>query len=276
MTSLSKVHRCVDARLEFARSVLGETYLSKQYIAYPFHVTRPFYLEHDPPGMPTLYLQSVSGGLYGADEINLGIVIEREAMAQVTTQASTICHSMKGGEKAHQRLTLRVQEDAFFEYLADPVILFPGTKLANTVMIDTKPGASVLVVDSFLAHDPNAGDGRFDTFEGELGVTRDGELRCLDRFVVDGNTFAELGPFTAHGTLAWVSDADTSHVLAELNTYLAGQKEIYAGASLLPNNVGVWARVLAHNSHLLREVLTGCWQLIRKSHTGIEPARRRK
>ncbi len=59
------------AELAFARAGDGRTYLASQYFEYPFHVTRPFYLDDDWPELATLYLQSASVGVFKGDRLSL-------------------------------------------------------------------------------------------------------------------------------------------------------------------------------------------------------------
>ena len=78
----------VEASLHFHRGG-GRTVLAHQHVPYPFHATRPFYLDRERPEIATLYLQSASGGLYRGDDVALSIVAGPHAAAHVTTQAST-------------------------------------------------------------------------------------------------------------------------------------------------------------------------------------------
>lgn len=52
--------------LSFGRH--GEhTILERQYVSYPFHLTRPFALDPHIPALTTVYQQSSSGGVYRSD-----------------------------------------------------------------------------------------------------------------------------------------------------------------------------------------------------------------
>ena len=61
------------AELVFTRAPDGRTYISHQRVGYPFHITRPFYLDPVPAGLLTLYLQSVSGGIYRGERLALSL-----------------------------------------------------------------------------------------------------------------------------------------------------------------------------------------------------------
>ena len=83
-----------------------------------------------------------------------GFEVSRGAAAHVTTQASTIVHSMTEG-CARQEARIALEPGSFFEYLPDPMILFPGARLASHLRIRFAPGTSAIICDSFLLHDPH-------------------------------------------------------------------------------------------------------------------------
>lgn len=84
--------------------------------------------------MPTLYLQSCAGGMFEGDDLCLRIEAGAGTSAHVTSDASTIVHSMEQ-EAAAQCLEIRAREGAFLEYLPDPSILFPRARLDSRVQI---------------------------------------------------------------------------------------------------------------------------------------------
>ena len=120
------------AELEFACDAGGATYLHRQRVGYPFHVGRSLKMAGDPAGMPTLYLQSCSGGIFEGDELRLRIAAGEGAAAHVATAASTVVHSMVG-RSASQQVEIHAQTGSLLEYLPDPAILFPHAKLASGV-----------------------------------------------------------------------------------------------------------------------------------------------
>ena len=58
-------------RSAFAPRPDGQSYISRQRVGYPFHITRPFYFDEAPAGALTLYLQSVSGGIYQGEDLRM-------------------------------------------------------------------------------------------------------------------------------------------------------------------------------------------------------------
>jgi urease accessory protein len=268
--------------LEFARAPDGLTHIASQYAAYPFHICRPFRYENDPAGMATVYMQSASGGLYEHERLETTLIADESAAAHVTSQASTIVHEMQGG-CAQQDVALRVEANAWLEYLPDPLILFPGARVESRVRLVLAEGAQAIVADSFLAHDSKAAGRMFDRINSEVRIeTTNGKLLACDAFAVSGAEFREalaLGGrgFATHGSMAMLSaTAATDDALATIRAQLDFSDDCYGGASLLPNNAGIWARLVARDGAALKRTMTAVWASMRRSMTGIAPVARRK
>ena len=271
------------AELIFTRAPDGRTFISQQRVGYPFHITRPFYLDSVPAGMLTLYLQSVSGGIYRGERLALSLEAEAHAEAQVTTQSATIVHRMKDGGEAHQEMIIRAGAGALLEYLPDPLILFPGARFHTKLRLMAEPSATVIVCDAFTQHDANSAGGRFERLASETRIERpDGSLLALDRCDIGGTLdeahFAGAGStYPAHGTVMVVNNSCPAEELANaLREAFSECCGIYAGASTMPDECGGWARILAADGHALRAALKAAWTAARWKISGAEPAHRPK
>jgi len=271
----------IQASIAFARDPAGRTYVSRQRVGYPFHLGRALASPGDPAGMPTLYLQSCAGGLFDGDDLRLRIDAGESASAHVTTGAATIVHSTDT-LPARQVVELEAEPDAYLEYLPDPVILFPRARLESSVKVRLHSGATVILGDSILLHDPRGGDGVFDWLRSETRIEDSaGRLLVCDRFVVDGAGMARalpgvIGAFAAQGSL-FVATAATppSRLVDAMRTALV-QPGVYGGAGLLPNKTGAWARILANDAAGLRAAMFAAWAAARELLTGSPPIQRRK
>lgn len=268
--------------LTFARDPSGRTYLRRQYASYPYHVCRPLGFGGDPQGMATIYLQSSAGGIFRDDRLREHIVAEEGAAAHVTTQASTIVHSMDRGH-ARQEVLIEAAAGSFIEVLPDPFILFPQSRFASWVRIRAHETATVVVTDSFICHDPGAAGAMFDRFEADLRVENPkGSLLMLDRFLATGAIVADQRPgitggFAAQGGLFVIQrQGAASALLDALRHATADVAHVYVGASEMPNGCGAWLRVMAADAIALRAAMTSAWQAVRQTLTGQTPAPRRK
>ena len=185
----------------------GRTYLDRQFASYPFHVCRPHYFPHDAPGMATLYLQSSAGGLYQEDAHDIEIAANDGACAHVTTQASTIVHSMERGG-ATLRTTIAVGPGCHVEAVPDALILFPDARLTTGLTVRVHESATAIVGESFLMHDPDASDpntdiGSFAAYKANTVVEDwDGARVAADRFRISARDVLAATPGITGGTRA--------------------------------------------------------------------------
>ena len=269
------------AALRFARAPDGRSYIARQRVGYPFHITRPFYFDEAPAGALTLYLQSVSGGIYQGEDLRMTCSADAGSAAHVTTQAATIVHRMPA-TPARQTVALEAADGALLEYLPDPLIMFPGARLTSVLEIEASADATVIASESFAHHDPGGRDRRFDRFAAEMRI-RDagGRLLALERYAVAGDRLAadagRIARWPAQGSVVVAHRGPARDaILAALRGALAPTDEFYGGASALPNEAGVGVRLLAADGARLRRGLEAAWQSVRLALYGARPAPRRK
>lgn len=284
LASATEAHSSVPAQVdvELATAPAGHTFVSRQRVAYPFHLGRCLYAPQDPPGMPTLYIQSCSGGIFEHDHLGWRVVAGERTQAHITSSASTIVHSMAAGEAA-QVVMIEARAGSYLEYLPDPLILFRGARVHSRVRVRLHPEATVLVCDSLVPHDPGGDGGAFDWIAAELRVEDlDGALLARDRYRLHGGTLSQnlpgiTGPWRCQGGFVALSRRVTvADLVTSLRAAMPDECDVYAGVTKLPGECGAWVRVLAHDAAALREALRRAWYSARKSLLGAEPIPRRK
>lgn len=270
------------ADIEFTRGPGGATCVCRQRVSYPFHLGRALNMPGDPAGMPTVYLQSCSGGIFQGDDLRLRIVAGAGASAHVTSAASTVVHGMDSAG-ARQVVGLEAEAGALLEYLPNPAILFPRARLHNGVQVRMDPQATVILGDALILHDPKGGGGAFEFLESETVVRdRAGRLLVCDRFRISGRDLARAlpginGAYAAQATLFALTAARPAAALVEaLRRALSPIADVYTAASALPNGAGAWVRVLARDAIGVQSALHAAWAAARTEITGHAPALRRK
>lgn len=276
------------ADIEFGRNANGSTGLRRQRVGYPFHLGRALHLPGDPAGMPTVYLQSCSGGIFQRDDLRIRIAAGAGAWAHVTSAASTVVHGMESGG-ARQSVELDAAAGALLEYLPDPLILFPRARLRNSVQVRLDPQASVLLGDALILHDPRTAQdaehrgSAFELLESETIVCDPGgRLLVCDRFRISGDDLlcalpGVNGAHLAQATFFALTAARPATQLVEaLRSALSPVADVYAAASALPNGAGAWVRVLARDAIGIRAALHAAWAVVRTELAGQTPAARRK
>ena len=279
-TAVSTEHASgpIEASLHFSHGG-GRTVLTRQHVPYPFHATRPFYLDRTRPEIATLYLQSASGGLYRGDEVALSIVAGPHAAAHVTTQASTIVH------KTHKRAVaqttrIRIGDHSFVAMTPDPLVLFPGAEIHCTAEVTLAGTGCAILTDGFAHHDPEGTCRPFERYSNAVTVrTESGALLVADRGSLAGSSLlgptSPLGPFRAAGTLL-VLGRGSEHCDANVLESRLSSLRCVAGISKLPNDAGVGGRILAANGGTLARGLEAAFAIAFEALIGTPPARRRK
>ena len=270
--------RSAAARLAFAVAG-GRTRLLRQHVPYPFHITRPFYLDSGRPDLATLYLQSASGGLYRGDEIGLDISVAARSAVWITTQSTTIVHDSRG-RPARQTCQVMLGEQSLAIIAPDPLVLFPGALLANSIDVRLAAGAVAVLQDGFACHDPLGVGRMFETYEPQTRVyAGNGRLLVAERGRIEGLDLVDdaspLGPFSAAGNVYLLGVASPLPGAAALQTLLDATGCI-AGIGSLPNGAGVGIRLLAREGGTLARGLDRALARAVQMITGLSFARRRK
>lgn len=277
--------RTIAARLDFAREAGGRTFLRRARTPYPFHITRPFRLPGDLPGMATLYLQSAAGGVYAGDALSLDVSAAPATAAHVTTQASTIVHAARTPDGAPARVTTRIEvgADALLEWLPEPTILLADARMDSRTEVVLGAGATALVGEALLTHAPWDAGGTFDLFDGALDVcTADGRRIAQDRMRIDGRAWrdggaAAMGGARAHAVLFALGRPAGTQDLSQLRDAVErAAPAAYAGVSALRDDQGWCARVIAGDAVGLRRATDALWRTAREILTGRPPPIRPK
>lgn len=263
--------------LVFERARSGETFLRRQLAGFPFHMTRSLALDEEPSGMATVVLQSLGAGLLQGDRLAMTVAVGEGASAHVALQGSTVAHAMARAG-ASQEARLHVATGGWFEYLPRPMILFPDADVTSSLEIVVEPGATVMWCDGYLVHDPGAGTGRFARLAAET-VLRDGKgrVRAVDRFEVAGDALDDggaLGGLRVHAGMGMAGPAADDTLARVWRNALQKTSGVFAGVSALPNEAGLFCRLLADDGVTLRAAMLDLWRATRLHVFGVEPGPR--
>ncbi len=257
----------------------GRTVIRRQLMGYPVHITRGFYMDGAAPDLLTLYLQSASGGLYAGDRIHLNVAVRSGASLSLTSQSSTIVHhEREEGAVMHQMLDVGI--GAFFSFVNDPYILFPGANLAVKTIASVADDAALLLVDGFTVHDPASEGKSFSRFETSLRVVRpDGKLLMIDHGGVSGKNMrpagGAFGGRSAAATLTLIAPREQLPSISALEDAVACLGCL-AAASSAPNDAGLVMRILGDDAGSLARGIEAAFHIAGAAAKGVELARRRK
>jgi urease accessory protein len=113
------------------------TVLEHTYCEVPFKITR---LLHSADARAHLILMQCTAGLFGGDEVECSIRINRGARVLITQQSATKIHPSGDDRPAISRNRVVVESGAELQLLLEPVIPFTDSILHQETRIDVEPG----------------------------------------------------------------------------------------------------------------------------------------
>lgn len=239
-------------------------------------------MDLDGTGAATLFLLNPTGGVLGGDRLETRVELGAGSHVCLSTPSATRVHR-SAGLPAVQRMIVRIEEGAAFEYVPDHVIPSPGARLIQSVEVDLAPGASAILCDAWAAGRAARGEAwRFDLLESG-SVVRDREgLLFKDRVVLSGARgwgglgAAEDMPYAATVACLAPSHAGLDELAADVASALAvGAPDANAGVTTLARG-GVIARILARSAPALLRAVEASWTACRMGLWRLPPQVLRK
>lgn len=266
-------------QLTFTVDHAGRTWLRRRHADYPYGVGQAFRLDARRPDMLTVILQSTSGGMYDGERLHARVRVGQRAQAQVTTQGASVVHAGPRAQGIYSGLTLQTEAHGVLEYLADPLILTPDTRLVQRTLVQVHPTARVLLAEAFLMHDPQDAGGVFALLDTEVRVHSErGEVLCRDALRATGAAWRTAEPRFDSTSRAYGSLYVVGPGAASLQTVVRAalpSNGAYAGCSLMPNDQGMLVRVLAVDAIGLQSAMQTACTAVQQAWLGTPPAPRR-
>ena len=256
--------------IAFRHHPVRGTWLDRRKFRWPYTLSRGFRAEAGPAHMLMLIVQTVSGAIQAEDRLSQRIHVGAGAAARILTQGATPVHRAPAGLSSRDEVLLQVEPGGTIEYLPELRILFPDASLEQRVCVQIAEGATALLADGFVLHDPGAAGHPFRRLASTLAVQGpDGALLAAERIdlAAPPRSRGRRAEFQAHGSLVLATcraGAWLETVSEDATTTLSDLHDIYAAASPLPNDAGVVARIAAVDGRHLRLGLQAACAVFRR------------
>ena len=259
----------------------GVTRLTHSRARPPLLVQRALYPDPTLPQLAYILLANPTGGIFQGDHHRIDISAGPGALAHVTTQGATRAYTMPHGQ-ARQEVNLRVAAGAHLEYLPDPLIPYRDASLEQVTAITVEPAGSLLFWDIIAPGRVAMGEScAYRRLFNQVEVGKDSgppgyrdvfQLEPTRRNPLGGSLLNRAFPgaeSVVFGTMLIVCDGPgLEQLLAGLREALASEPAVAAGATTLPNNLGLGIRALGPDTATVHQCLKGCWSLARQHILG--------
>jgi urease accessory protein len=243
----------------------------------PYMAQRPLYPEAALPDLAWLFMITTSGCVLQGDRLALDVTLAPGARAHVTTQSATKVHSMDAN-CAVQTQTLALADDAYLEFMPEPLIPHRQTRFLSDTRITIAPTATLLyseiVQPGRKHHHPDECFGATLLSLGLNAQRPDGRLLFTEKLVIEParrplRQTGVMGPFDVFGNVVLLTPkpaADRVH--ARVATDVDAADGIAFGACHLPNDAGLIFKVLGRETAQIKAKVREFWAITREEITG--------
>ncbi len=269
--------------LDLAFERIGDrTELTGHYQKAPLHITRPLYLDPEAPDLPYVMLMSSGGGVLQGDRYRVDVSCGEGASVHLTTQGANRLYRMEQ-DYATQLVDITVGPGGYVEYLPDKTIPFGGTRYYQRIGVTAAPDATVVLGETLMAGRLARGERHaYTAYCSDVEVHDDeGRLLFADPLHLVPEEGEATGPAVMAGfgvlsSLYVITAAKPAQVVADtMHEALAGTG-LRAGASVLPDERGAWARFLGAESPEVEAAFIRVWDAVRRLLLGVPAPDRRK
>jgi len=263
-------------QLEFARTGHG-TELVHHYQKSPLQIMRPLYYDTARPDVPYTYLMSTGAGVMQGDRLRTDLGFGPRSSSHVTTSAYTRALRMDHDYAVAQTF-LRVDEQAYVEYLPDPVVAFARSRLYQRTRVTLAPSGTLLLGETFVSGRLARGERHaYSVFASDMEICRpDGTPVAIDRVRLVPGLAGSLAVLDDHDVLAMlyvltdrIPASQLSDLLHDALSRSCGAG-LRAGVSTLPDGSGAWVRVLGNDTQDVARATRLAWRTAHRHLTGSD------
>jgi urease accessory protein len=260
-----------------SRSILADLFRRA-----PLIVHRAIYWDEEMPDMPCVFIISNAGGILQGDRNTISIEVGRDACAHVTTQSATKIHAMDANY-ASQLQEIVLHDNAYLEYLPDPMIPHRHTRFLTHTRIAIAPSATLLYSEILMAGRKYYGEGElyeYDLFSSTVRAERPegGEL-FTEKFIVrpqqqSVRRVGVMGEFDVFGNVILLTPRPhADRIFEQVPAVVRLDEKWAAGASRLPNDAGLIYKVVGMETAQVRARIREFWSLVRAEVVGARVPR---
>jgi urease accessory protein len=229
------------------------------------------------PGLAHVFLITTTGCVLQGDRLALDITLGSRAQAHITSQSATKIHAMDANYAA-QSQTIVLADDAYLEFLPDPVIPHRHSRFITDTQISVAPSATLLFSEIIQPgrkhHHPDECFGATVLSISTSAVRPDGRALFAEKLVIEPRRYVmrQTGVMDSFDVFANVilcapnDKAERIHERTRAHVNLA--EGLAFGACRLPNEAGLIFKVLGRETAQVKAKVREFWGVVREEIIG--------
>ena len=243
----------------------------------PYMAQRTLYCDQEMPDLAHVFMITTTGCLSQGDRLALDVMLGPRAHANVSTQSATKIHSMDANYAA-QAQTITLADDAYLEFLPDPVIPHRRARFLSDTRISIAPSATLLYSEIIQPgrkhHHPDECFGATVMSISVAAARPDGRTLFTEKLVIEPQQkpmrqTGVMDSFDVFGNVILCTPkdrADRIYQRAGADVDLA--RGVAFGSCRLPNEAGLIFKVLGRETTQVKAKVREFWGVARQEVMG--------
>src|SRR5262245_51576047 len=245
----------------------------------PYRAQRALYCDEAMPDLAHVFLITTTGCLLQGDRMALDIALADGARAHVTTQSATKIHAMDANYAA-QMQTIALADDAYLEFLPDPVIPHRNARFVSDTRISMAPASTLLLSEIIQPgrkhHRPDECFGTTVMSVSTSAVRSDGRTLFAEKLLIDPQRYpmrqtGVMDSFDVFGNVfVCTPKANADRIYAHVEAEVDVVGGLAFGACRLPNDAGLIFKVLGRETAQVKAKVREFWSIVRREVVGAD------
>ena len=255
----------------------GRTILADLERRVPYMVQRALYCDQEMPDLAHVFLITTTGCLLQGDRLALEVMLGPRAQAHVSTQSATKIHSMDANYAA-QAQTITLADDAYLEFLPDPVIPHRGARFVSDTRISIASTATLLYSEIIQPgrkhHHPDECFGATVMSIAIAAARPDGRTLFKEKLVIEPQQkpmrqTGVMDSFDVFGNVILCTPKDRAdRIYQRVGTDVDLARGVAFGSCRLPNDAGLIFKVLGRETTQVKAKVREFWGVARQEVLG--------
>ena len=252
-------------------SISGRTIIKEKESVFPLSVQKEMYYDQFQPKMTHVYIVSSSGGILQGDKYMIDIILEKNALAHITTQGATRVYGMNVSN-AIQVVNVSLDDGAYLEFIPDQIIPYKNSRFYQKINFKVHDNATMIY--SEIISPGRIGMGEIFDYEicylRSIGKNHKDELRFTDYTKIEPKKM-KLQDF---GVLEQKQIMATMYILAKTNDVekisqtleneIKNSSEVEFGWSTMTKENGILLRILGNTTRDVIRLVYDITKIVRK------------
>jgi urease accessory protein len=249
----------------------GRTRIKEKESTFPLSVQKEMYYDQFQPKMTHVYMVSSSGGILQGDKYIIDIILEKNALAHITTQGATRIYGMDVSN-AIQVVNVSLDDGAYLEFIPDQIIPYKNSRFYQEINFKVHDNATM--VYSEITSPGRIGMGEIFDYDicyfRSTGKNHKDELRFTDFTKIEPKkmNLQDFGVLEQKQIIATMyilaKTNDVEKIIRTLENEIKNSAELEIGWSTMTKENGILLRILGNTTRDVFRLVYDITKTVRK------------